>query len=186
MEQGDQRAPAQPRADQVGSPVNAGQTILVANQTINVGGKVEWIQTLPIEKLQQFEHALTRASTRHSGRVQATLVAALGFWLVAFVLANISIRSNTEEVELLTRLAFAAFVPLPMAWWIWFLFADYRSRNREAAAAADRRWAEVTIEIALRQADERRLPLGVRAWRWLRRRSRRAPKLDGSRVDGRA
>lgn len=152
-------------------PTNLAQTLLIANQTVNVGGRVEWIQTLTLPKLKEFEQALRRASTRHGG--MAALPAMMSFltWVAFFVLGNRILLGSGEEVSFLPRLSAAAIFATPFALFAWSLSYDSGRRHREAVRASDRRWAEVKVEIALRESGKKRRAAAIRLYRRIKARS---------------
>ena len=48
-----------------GNATNVGHTVLIANQTLNLSGRPEWIQHLSLEDLKIAENRLHRAGMRH-------------------------------------------------------------------------------------------------------------------------
>lgn len=129
---------------------NIAQTLLIGNQTINVGGRPEWIQSLPLESLTVVRDRLYRASLRHETRALLPLLLPVVLAFLAIALLSVAIAD--EPLELRHRawplvLTLATMIGAP----VWFGMYDMRRRHRRVVEAAERRWAEIVVEIAARE-----------------------------------
>lgn len=149
--------PAQPSPFDVGQAGNVGQLVSINNQTINLGHKPEWIQALSLDDLKVAERRLYNASMRHEARAVLPLVipAMVGMttiWIL-FKAADGYPDAGTAAVKLLILIT-GCIIAIP----VWFSLYDTRRRNREVVKVAERRWAEVIIEIALRSETKPKRP----------------------------
>lgn len=160
-----------------GQTGNIAQTLLIANQTINIGGEPQWIQTLPMDALKTARDRLHRASRRHEARAVIPLLAPI---VAGVVVANILGLSMIDAPEAARHQAapamlwLAAVIAIP----IWLGLYDVRRRHRRVVAAAERRWAELVVEIAAREDPPKRESPFKRIVRWWRAR-RSSPVAQG-------
>lgn len=129
---------------------NIAHTLRIDNQTINYGGKPEWIQTLATPTLVAVGKRLQRASRWHEDRAVLPLLAPIVVALLLGAVFSILLR----DVPMAARHQFGpamltamALVALP----VWFALYDIRRRHRKAVIAAEQRWAEIVVEIATRE-----------------------------------
>ena len=174
-------APAEPvsvEAEKIGNVV---QHQSIANQTINLGARVEWIQSMRISELRIAERRLLAVAGKHETR--AVLPVGVPLVLTMMLLGAASEYSRNHGIKVgATELG--GLLGLALAWLVlpvWLTFYDSRRRNRRIVEVAERRLAEVVVELALRRdARYRRRPRRrVRAlWRssalrrWLGRKRR--------------
>lgn len=134
-----------------GKAGNAANHIHVAHQTLNLGGGIEWIQSLTVEQLTHAEQRLLATSSKHEGRAVLPVLVPL---LVAFIVTGglqwwiplgrpEPLTTDERLASLVLGVAYAA----PF----WFWMYDIRRRNRQIVQVAERRLAEVVVEKALRQ-----------------------------------
>lgn len=154
------------QAEQIG---NVAQTLLIANQTVNIGGRPEWIQTLSSADLQAVRDRLHHAARKHEGIALMPLLLPIalaflvaGLMAAAFAGETPEVRHKIGSVVLLL----AALIGLPT----WFALYDVRRRHRRVVEAAERRWAELVVEIAAREDPPRREAPVKRLARWWRAR----------------
>lgn len=117
---------------------NAAQTLLIANQTINIGGRPEWIQTLPKADLETARDRLHSAARRHEGLALAPLLLPV---VVAFVVAAvIAVVVSDQPVDVRHRAGLlVVFLSVLMGAPVWFGLYDVRRRHRRVVEAAERR-----------------------------------------------
>ena len=129
---------------------NAAQTIVVANQTINVNGRPEWIQDLDLAHLVDAERKLHRVSLRHEARAILPIVASIALTFVAYGALHLYFSWHGVKVANPDEHFALALPGMLIAIPIWIAFYDSRRRHRHVVRAAEQRWAEVMVEIALR------------------------------------
>lgn len=155
---------------------NAAQTIVVANQTINVNGHPQWIQDLDLGDLKAAEQKLHRVSVRHEARAILPLVSSIGLTFIAYGLLHLYFTWQGVAIAYAHEHFLMAAPGLLVAIPLWIAFYDSRRRHRRVVQAAEQRWAEVTVEIALRQPlPDPPTPLAVRL-----RKQRQPEKLTES------
>jgi|GEM_PF-3070428 len=152
---------------------NFAQVITVANQTINLGSRPEWIQSLTLEQLAEAEKRLYRASIRHENRSVVPLMAPFLVMLLVGALFTTYINAVGHEPTRADRIFFGVMA-LMLAFPTWLIVYDIRRRNREVVRAAERRWAEITVEMAVRTEIVPRYP-GKEWWNRVSARLRRSP-----------
>lgn len=131
------------------------QTALVMHQTVNLGRGPEWIQTLSEDQLQAASDKLYRASRRHEDKAVlplflpglAVLVLA-GFFFALMRFQHVALRPDDRIAILLI----CSILAIP----VWMGLYDIRRRHRKVVAAAEQRWAEIIVELALRDAPAKR------------------------------
>lgn len=159
--------PPRPKQNSSGMTVenagNAGKLIVVGNQTINLDGQPAWIQALSLDELKIAEKRLHRASLRHESRSVLPLATPIVLFLTVGLALN-AWASKFEQAPTNSQRIILLALGLLLALPIWLAMYDIRRRNREVVKAAERRWAEVIVEIALR-ADDPPPPPGIRAIR---------------------
>ena len=130
---------------------NVAQTILIANQTVNLSGKPEWIQSLDLDQLHEAERRLRRASTRYESAAVLPLALSFATAVVMFVFTAWFVRIfNPQPVTLPQQIIAGTVVGVLFALQVWMYVYDVRRRSRHVVDAAERRRAEVLVEIALR------------------------------------
>lgn len=152
-----------------GQAGNIAQTLLIANQTINLGGKPEWIQTLPLADLQTARDRLHSAARHHEARAVIPLLAPIVAGVVVASILGMSMIDAPEAARhqaAPAMLWLAAAIVIP----IWFGLYDMRRRHRRVVDAAERRWAELVVEIAAREELPRREAPVKQLVRWWRAR----------------
>lgn len=139
---------------------NVAALLTITNQTINLGGHPAWIQALTLAELNMAERRLRRASIKHEGRA---LLPLLGCFVAALlVMLAFSVSANAHDVDPTPlRSATIAALGLIAAIPVWAAVRDIRRRHIEALRAADRRWAEIVIEIALRSDGKAHTPPAI-------------------------
>lgn len=142
------------------------QTVMIEHQVINVTGHPQWIQTLELDQLKIARDRLYRASRRHeSYAVLPIMVPAVVVMVIVWLATLFSphLHQVWTEGERYTVLLVAVLLAIPC----WLSLYDIRRRHRLAVAAAEKRWAEIEVEIALR--GEVLPPLRARLRRFFRR-----------------
>lgn len=166
-----------------GTAGNSATTLLIANQTIHIGGEPRWIQTLSIAELHTVRDRLHRAAQHHEYRALMPLILPI---LLAFLVAaglTISLSDGSAETR---RQAFPMLIFLSalIGFPIWFGFYDVRRRHRRVVQAAECRWAELMVEIAAREDPPPREAPIKRLKRWLHTRHTKADRAaDGTEHD---
>lgn len=127
------------------------QTALVMHQTLNLGRGPEWIQTLTADQLQAASDRLYRASRRHENKAVLPLilpgVAVLAFAGLLFAILRVN-HVAMRPTDYLSVMLICSMLAGP----VWMALYDVRRRHRKVVAAAEQRWAEVIVELALREA----------------------------------
>jgi hypothetical protein len=151
-----------------GQTGNIAQTLLIANQTINLGGKPEWIQALPLADLKTASARLHSAARRHEAL--ALIVLLVPFLAAVLVIGVLSLSLlGAPEAERHQAGPVILWMGGLIAVAILFAFYDVRRRHRRVVEAAERRWAELVVEIAAREEPSRRDAPAMRIVRWWRK-----------------
>lgn len=165
-----------------GQTGNIAQTLLIANQTIHIGGEPQWIQALPLDALKTARDRLHRASQRHEARAVIPLLAPIVAGVVVAGILGLSVIDAPEAARHQAGpvvLWLAAAIAIP----IWFGLYDVRRRHRRVVAAAERRWAELVVEIAAREDPTPREAPVKRLVRWWRARRVRIERTTDAMTD---
>jgi len=146
---------------------NIAQYLYIRDQTIHIGGEPQWIQALPLDALKAVRDRLHRASRNHEALALIPLLAPLAVAIMAvgiFSLSLLGIPQAARHHAAPTALWLAGAIAIPT----WFGLYDVRRRHRRVVESAERRWAELVVEIAAREdAPPREAPVKqlVRWWR---------------------
>lgn len=133
---------------------NAGvmaQSVLITQQTVNMGGKPEWIQNMTLDQLEIARERLYRASRRHENMTVVPVVVPIAVFLMIIALAVAGANHYHQPIRANGDRAVIAFLAGICAVPFWAGTYDIRRRHRQVMLAAERRWAEVVVEIALRK-----------------------------------
>jgi hypothetical protein len=161
-------APRHDMALRAGRVGNVARTLLVGTQTINMNGRLEWIQTMQAEELKTAEKRLRRAASQHEARAILPVLAQLTVVVLTPGVLKVVSDLNGWRFganDLYVSLALGAIV---FAFPMWLTFYDIRRRDRRVVEVAEARLAEVVVELALRQDPPPRIAPGIRCWRWLK------------------
>jgi hypothetical protein len=158
---------------------NIAQHLYIRDQTIHIGGAPEWIQTLPLADLQTARDRLHSAARRHEALALTVLLVP---FLAAVLVIGVLSLSLLGAPEADRHQAGPALLWMGGLIAVAILFAlyDVRRRHRRVVAAAERRWAELVVEIAAREDPPKREAPFKRLARWWRAR-RSSPVAHGGR-----
>lgn len=136
-------------AARIDHATNVAQTVLVAHQTIYQDGKPRWIQELGLRDLEKARDRLYSASRRHENTAFMAILAPVLVAMLMLALFGMWAQHFHEALSWPDKLFVTCFCLL-LAIPVWFSLYDVRRRHRQVVAAAEGRWAEIVVEIALR------------------------------------
>lgn len=127
---------------------NHADQIVIAAQTLNLGDGPTWLQQIDLPTLHAARERLLTTSRRHENRAWLPPLLVLStysltVWLFTQLGAAAQHLTSTDHIAL-------AILALPLAFFVGFMSWDIRRRDRQIVRVAERRLAEVMVEIALR------------------------------------
>lgn len=150
---------------------NVAPLLMIESQTVNLGDGPAWLQQVDLDKLRDARGRLLATSRHHETRawippVLVVNVYGLTLWLLIQFGASMHALTPTDRVVF-------AILALPIAFLVWFTSWDVRRRDRLIARVAERRLAEVVVEIAVRSPAPDRTAYGRALYRRLKSLMRR-------------
>lgn len=141
--------PSAPHVDRAGLVATH---VHIAQHVVNLGGKPELIQSLSLEQLRHVSSVLYKNSRKNEnsavGVIAMMFLPAIAV-IALFVLAANHYKEPIQPNDRWIILFLSAMMSVPVATTLY----DVHRRKRLLVKESERRWAEINIEIALREAD---------------------------------